>query len=659
MAEVRKVFITERGCALAMKKHNESDRSTPWQKHKKVLQKRLHALWQDILARPNYYVWVLCVTLLGYWVAGALALAFIGMPVHFASHAVVILIFQGYEQAVLLASLIVMIVIASAFVYMRGGLWAHIATSTIKILLLLAFCASTSLWIYQHFHRNDNIPLYPWDWYHLVVLHNPAVSAAKALTLISLGVVFGALAMVLLAAGKSSKSKLGHTHFASIWEVNKAGLFAKEGIVLAKAYQAKLRTPGFEGALVVAPMGSGKTTAVAIPNLIEWQGSVVVNDLKGELWTKTATYREKTLGQACYCWAPGEEKGSTWCYNPFSYVSNDKNLWYRDLQLIAQALIPESKEQASFWVQSSRDLFLLLGMYLFETSGIATLDSIYKLAKQEDFVGWLADIIEDGRAHFPIPLIHNASALLTADARTRSNILQDFFARITLFGDPIIQKNTRQNDFDLRELRKNPMSVYVHIPEREMERLSPLLTLFWVQLVDCLTVNEPNLDVEPYPVLALMDEFGNLARVDKFRKGLSFLRSYRIVFVIILQYLGQITSVYGRDDSAGFLNTKVKMIFTLTDKEDAKYFSEYLGQTTVKIRARSVSSGERSRGLSINESEHLRPLLRPEEILRLPSDDALILMEGSYPVRAKKSFWFKDRDYKTALEDCQESHKGQ
>jgi type IV secretion system protein VirD4 len=212
----------------------------------------------------------------------------------------------------------------------------------------------------------------------------------------------------------------------------------------------------------------------------------------------------------------------------------------------------------------------------------------------------------------------------------------------------IFSPGPNKNDFDLRELRKKPISIYINIPEREIERLSPLLTLFWIQLVDCLTVKEPDLRTEPYPVLALLDEFGNLSRVDKFRKGMSFLRSYRIVFVIILQHLGQLTSVYGRDDASGFLNTKVKMIFTLANKEDAKYFSDYMGQTTVKTKTRSISGGEHSR-VSINEHEHLRPLLRPEEILRLPANDALIMIEGGYPVRAKKCFWFKDKVYRQIL----------
>ena len=92
-----------------------------------------------------------------------------------------------------------------------------------------------------------------------------------------------------------------------------------------------------------------------------------------------------------------------------------------------------------------------------------------------------------------------------------------------------------------------------------------------------MTLHEPSQD-EKIRVLALLDEFGNMSRISKLKEGMSFLRSYNIRMVVIVQYLSQITSIYGRDDARGFLNTKVKIAFTLNDAEDAKFFSEALGK---------------------------------------------------------------------------------
>ena len=105
-----------------------------------------------------------------------------------------------------------------------------------------------------------------------------------------------------------------------------------------------------------------------------------------------------------------------------------------------------------------------------------------------------------------------------------------------------------------------------------------------------MTLHEPGQD-EKIPVLALLDEFGNMSRISKLKEGMSFLRSYNIRMVVIVQYLSQITSIYGRDDARGFLNTKVKIAFTLNDAEDAKFFSEALGKKAV-----SLTNIDRGRG---------------------------------------------------------------
>lgn len=545
--------------------------------------------------------------------------------------------------AIFLTALIIGAIVGIAY----GGAPRHIGSKILLTLAGITLFFIFSLKFYAQLY-NHNTSIYPWNWYYLIFI-SPYHSVKMHLLIIT-GVTFamfaGFFAFVIL---KKSPGRLADSRFANKREVAKAGLFAKSGVVIAKAYNRILRVTGFEPVLVVAPMGSGKTAAVAIPNLLDWLGSMVINDLKGELFAKTYQYRKNVMQSACYCWAPADETGNSHGNNPFFYVSSNKDLWYRDIQIIAQTLIPSSNETQKFWPLASQELFLLISLYLFETQGTATLAEVYKIGKQENFIGWLAEVIEEGRGIYPDTIIGNAAELLNADSKTRSNILKDFSTRIALFGDPVIQRNTSKNDFDIRNLRKEKMSIYIHIPEREKERLSPLLTLFWTQVIDNLTIIEPNLADEPYPVLALMDEFGSLSRIEKLKSGISFLRSFRIVPIIILQYLAQLESIYGKNDARGFLNAKIKIAFTLNDNLDAQYISECLGQTTIRAKARSVSSHTGSSGISINHSDQLRPLMRPEEIMRMPKNEALVLIEGQLPVRAKKCFWFKEKKYMELL----------
>lgn len=78
--------------------------------------------------------------------------------------------------------------------------------------------------------------------------------------------------------------------------------------------------------------------------------------------------------------------------------------------------------------------------------------------------------------------------------------------------------------------------------------------------------------------LAVLDEFDNLSKINPLKEGVSFLRSYHLICLVLVQYLSQITSVCGVNKVKVFLNTKIKVTFTLNDRYDVDYFSKALGQ---------------------------------------------------------------------------------
>lgn len=141
-----------------------------------------------------------------------------------------------------------------------------------------------------------NLQPYPWLIY-LLILRLPAQSEGADHLIISLAASYSLLFIIFVFKFFSVKTKaekvFGKAHFCNAFEIHRAGLYVDEGIILGKAYGKILKLPGFEGVLVVAPTGSGKTTAIAVPNLLEWTGSGVFNDLKGELYRLTAQHRKK------------------------------------------------------------------------------------------------------------------------------------------------------------------------------------------------------------------------------------------------------------------------------------------------------------------------------------------------------------------------------
>ena len=554
----------------------------------------------------------------------------------------------GFVLPIFIAFSVIFCPLLAIILWLLGGVKRVIAQSILFV--WLAFIVLSWLGIYI-FIVWDGLAIapYPWLIYSLLIKLSASSQAFNHLLIALVGsysLLFIAFVLKCFSAKTKAEKVFGKAHFSQAFEIQRAGLFATAGIVIGKAYAKSLRLPGFEGVLVVAPTGSGKTTAIAIPNLIEWTGSGVFNDLKGELYQLTGEYRKTVLNNQCYLWAPADINKQSARYNPFFYVSSNPDLRIRDLQLIAETLIPATKLGDGFWYQSSREIFLTLALYLFEVEGMATLSQIHDLSKQENFFTWLFTEISAGEDIFSKHLTQNAHAILSGSEDTQKNILKDFHSRMGLFSDPLVSFATSANDFDFRQLRCKKISIYIHIPDSDKERLSPILTLFWAQLINVMSSHEPTVN-EPYGVLALMDEFGNMARINKLKDGMSFLRSYHVRPIIIVQYLAQIISNYGRDDAKGFLNSKVKIAFALNDMDDAQFFSKAMGSKTVKVSSSSVNTGHGDNPGSRSENFNYQPraLMTPDELMQLSDKKQIILLEAKSPIKADKCYWFKDPSY--------------
>jgi len=553
----------------------------------------------------------------------------------------VILWQSGFQVEWWLSFIFLLVCCCLAWGWYRGGVARWLAYGVGLSVVMAMICTSIALVCFDY-RTGIGVPIMPWFLLQTIMLLKGSSSFYPLLLQylwISylLGGVIGCLLGLLIFQRDTT---LGDAKFANPIDIQRAKLYSQEGIFIGQGYGKSLYLPGFESALVMAPTGSGKTTCIGIPNLLSWQGSVVVNDLKGELYKSTHRYRKSVLHQTCYCFSPTGLVKDSHAYNPFAYVRVNTIDFLRDLQLIAFQWIQTLPQEARFWSVNSRELFVLCALYCFEQEGECTFRQLYCLARQQDFIEWLSFECERQQVQHPL-FYQYASSLIACDEKTRSNILKDFHSRLELFSDERICQATDKHEIDIESLRKTGMSIYLRIPEGEQARLSPLLTLFYAQLISLLSQQEPDIEKEPFGVLLLLDEFGNMGKIPQLKAGVSFLRSYRIRTVMMVQYLGQIVSVYGQTDAKAFLNSKVKVIFSLTDIDDAHYIAKSLGQKTIKVRQHSTSSGHGEHGPSVSHSVSLqsRCLLSPDKLMRLPKKDSLIIVEGQYPIKAKKIHW--------------------
>src|SRR5208282_1220846 len=169
------------------------------------------------------------------------------------------------------------------------------------------------------------------------------------------------------------------------------------------------------------------------------------------------------------------------------------------------------------------------------------------------------------------------------DPKLRQDIRKTVSVKIQLWYDPQISAVTATSDFDLRDLRRKPMSVYVAISPGDIPRLRSLLRLFFDALVtsnsDATPEEDPSLTVQ---TLVLLDEFSRLGRQDILTQGAQYLRAYGIRLAFVMQSKGQLKAIYGTGGAVQdlFSNLGAEIIFPSTDAELAKEIEERVGDDT-------------------------------------------------------------------------------
>ena len=510
--------------------------------------------------------------------------------------------------------------------------------------LILSFAWSTALTLLLGRSLND---MPPWAVYSFMAEYGFSDRAGQ---LLLHSFMMGFAASGVLAASLllfTRPSWYGDARWASGWEIIRARLHAKRGLLLGKKGGRYLINDEPLHTLVAAPTRSGKGVGVVIPNLLTWNGSVVVLDIKKENYTLTAGYRAKH--QEVHMWSPMDERSAR--YNPFDFVAERGPNRITDLQKLAQILLPRPEHGETMWVNEAQSLFLGIALLVLDDSDMpSTLGQVYRILMADAPLTKIAEEALDNEALDPA--CHAALANYKNKAeKERSGVKSSLTSSLALWANPNIDAATSGSDFDLRQFRRKRSSVYVGVGQDQLLTLTPLLNMFFQQAVAELSKSLPATD-EPHEVLFLIDEFPMLGAMPTLQKGLALLAGYKIRIVLITQGLGQLDEIYGRQATEGILqNCAVQVFFASNDDTTTNYVSARLGSKTVRVRSQSQSQDW---SYTTSTSYIARPLLPPEEVRRLDPKKALIFKETSRPVLAEKIRYYEDTQLMKLLLDAPE-----
>ncbi|QKF77293.1 type IV secretory system conjugative DNA transfer family protein [Arcobacter defluvii] len=491
---------------------------------------------------------------------------------------------------------------------------------------------------------------------------------------------FYSVVFFILILLPNKKSLHGEARFANRNEIKKMGLFQDKGLVVGKLESGELlKWKSSEFLALGAPTRSGKGVGIVIPNLMEWEESCVVLDIKQECFDFSSKYRRDILGQEVYLFNPFDFR--THRYNPLTYIDLE-NETTRDNDLLdfVNLLYPADGDSTTvFFNQLAQNLFIGLA-YLYKDlaltkngrefleehnlnvewsmCGLLNLSAGFDLSipseEEEDTKITGLDDTFEYLEHLEIiskPTKEKLNSYFTIDSQnTKSGVMSSFNAPLMIYRNQPITTATATSDFDLRDLRKKRMTIFIGITPDKLAIARPILNIFFSQLLSVNTKELPqkNPDLK-YTCLLLLDEFTSIGNMPILKKGVSYIASFHLRILMIFQAISQLEARtpdgYDKEGANTLLqNMGVKIYYTPNEFEEAEKISKRLGDTTFKAISKSYNHGKflEAGSSSHSVSEQKRALMLPQELMELSQSKALLMMNYQKPILCNKAFYYND-----------------
>ncbi|WP_108653168.1 type IV secretory system conjugative DNA transfer family protein [Dongshaea marina] len=473
------------------------------------------------------------------------------------------------------------------------------------------------------------------------------------------------LLLMLFALGLISRKReeiYGSSRFARFSEVARAGLTGdSKGILIGRWGRRYLYYRGNAFVLLAAPTRSGKGVGFVVPNLLIWKDSFVGLDIKMENFNLTSKFRAK-YGQEIYLFAPFTEDGRTHRYNPFGYV-REGPFAVEDIMSIAGCFYPAGDPKNGMWNNQAKNLFMGLALYLMETPELPF--TIGELRRQSTGKGkpikeYLNGILEERGTSLSETCRDALSQFLSQPDNTMGGTLTTFNAPLNNWASPSFDAATSANDFDLRDVRKRKMSIYIGINPGDLGKADLILNLFFSQLINLNTKELPEFNPElKHKCLLMLDEFTAMGQVEIIGKSNSYFAGYGLQLATIVQSPMQITAPppegYGENTGKTLISNHEAQILFTPSKEDSEDYSRFLGTKTIKGRSRQRKMGELTSTDTVSDQK--RPLMLPQELQEMSQKKQIIMIRGMKAIFCDKIAYYRDRVFLDRLKEVSPSLK--
>ena len=511
---------------------------------------------------------------------------------------------------------------------------------------------------------------------------NPALKLKAYFALFMLFAPFLLVVIWFFMNRPSSAEDYGSARFARKEDYEKLGISHDKGLILGTLIEKDkykfIRAGKPLATLVIASPGSGKTAGIIIPNLLVVPNSCIVFDIKGELYDKTAGFRQEVFKNEIQKFSPFSWD-NTLFYNPFDnkIIKDFDYVLIKKLaeQVATLIFVGEKGKESDHWLVSAKTLFVFWAEYYMQKNKHTTLYEIYQSPKMDYFnmldERWIDQVMIENpdsgelERNYEVNceklFLQQVSEDESLDTNTRNqanayigmlggteigSVKSTFDTFMKVFSNPQVKNATSKMSFTYEDLREKRISLYVVIQTEDIEVLKPLIRIFtestFIKLMSGAECPDPNKFIYVY-----LDEFVRFGAMNFVLEAPALCRSYGLLPVYISQSYEQISITYGQEKMKVLKNNSgYQVIFTLNSEEDAKATSDLIGDFTHEKASISQGSFDFFKS-NVSKSKEAKKLLSPQDLKNLSSDDLIVLIKGFYklPVPCKVPYWFKNKEW--------------
>ena len=322
---------------------------------------------------------------------------------------------------------------------------------------------------------------------------------------------------------------------------------------------------------------------------------------------------------------------------------------YEDLNDLISVICPIESKDDPVWEKGARSIIMATCLAMLEDSEVPELGitrekfnffNVNKIiANSEDNFRELKAYF-DGRSPLSSAVTLSRQVVSAADS-TLSSYMSIAFDKLSMFNDRGLCGLTSATDIDPADFAQRPTALFMKIPDEKDTRHGLAAVFILCMYKALIKVASAREDLSlPRNVYFILDEFGNMPKIEKFDKMITVGRSRKIWFNMVVQSYSQLNNVYG-EQVADIVksNCGVKMFIGSNDIGTCKEFSELCGNVTVSTRSLSSSLGSKEGEMNVSTQLQTRPLIYPSELQKLNNKEstgnAIIVTFGNFPLKTK------------------------